>query len=272
MSILKDGKPAENSTSYRPISLTCCFGKLMEKMVSERLIWYLEKKRLLVNYQAGFRRNRSTTDNLIMLQDAIEEAFGKRQHTVAVFFDLEKAYDTTWRYNILSKMYRWGLRGKLPRFIESFLSDRYFKIKVGNTISQHHTLENGIPQGSTLSVILFAVAVNDLAAEVSGSVGKCLYVDDLAIYASGERIGKITEKLQRAIDTIAVNARKTGFKFSLAKTSCMHFCRLRRPHYDPLLYLNGGNIKCAETFKFLGLNFDAKLNWLHHVDTFIMDL
>ena len=268
--VLKEGKPSEDPTSYRPISLTCCLGKLMEKMVSERLIWYLEKRKLLVNYQAGFRKNRSTTDNLTMLKDEIERAFRKREHLVAVFFDLEKAYDLTWRYNILDKMHQWGFRGRLPRYIVSFLSDRSFRVKMGSVISQRHTLENGIPQGSTLSVILFAIAVNDIACGIDNTIGKSLYVDDLAIYASGDKIGKLNNVLQTAIDTIVQNADKTGFKLSLTKTSCMHFCRLRKPHYDPLLYVKGKNVKCVDSFKFLGLHFDAKLNWRYHVDNLIM--
>ena len=58
-------------------------------MISKRLTWYLESNNVITKFQSGFRAERSTSDNLVRL-----DAFIKREHVVAVFFDLEKAYDT----------------------------------------------------------------------------------------------------------------------------------------------------------------------------------
>ena len=65
-------------------------------MVNNRLVWFLEKNKLITPLQCGFRKQRSTTDHLVRLESFIREAFIQRQHAVAVFFDLEKAYDCTW--------------------------------------------------------------------------------------------------------------------------------------------------------------------------------
>ena len=72
-------------------------------MINKRLIWYLESNNLLSWYQPGFRAGRSANDNLVKLETFIRDAFVKKEHVVAVFFDLEKAYDTTWRYGIMKK-------------------------------------------------------------------------------------------------------------------------------------------------------------------------
>ena len=59
----------------------------------------------------------------------------KGQHTVGIFFDLEKAYDTTWKYGILKDLYNAGLRGNMPKLISKCLTGRNFTVRVGNTLS-----------------------------------------------------------------------------------------------------------------------------------------
>ena len=86
-------------------------------MINKRLTWFLESNNHISRFQSGFRSDRSTTDNLVILETFIRDAFIKKEHVVAVFFDLEKAYDTTWRYGILKDIHKLGLRGRLPTFI-----------------------------------------------------------------------------------------------------------------------------------------------------------
>jgi len=119
--IPKPAKDASNPNNYRPIALTGCLCKLMERMINNRLVWFLERNKLISPLQCGFRKQRSTTDHLVRLESFIREAFIPRQHAVAVFFDLEKAYDCTWKYGIMKDLHEAGLRGRLPFFIEGFL-------------------------------------------------------------------------------------------------------------------------------------------------------
>ena len=58
----------------------------------------------------------------------VREAFIQKQHVTAIFFDLEKAYDTTWKFGILKDLHDAGLRGRLPLFIAGFLCDRKFQV------------------------------------------------------------------------------------------------------------------------------------------------
>ena len=92
--IPKPGKDHAEPTNYRPIALTSCLCKTLERMINKRLVWYLESNNLISEYKSGFRAERSTNDNLIRLETFIRNAFIKKEHVVAIFFDLEKAYDT----------------------------------------------------------------------------------------------------------------------------------------------------------------------------------
>ncbi|GFW62632.1 putative RNA-directed DNA polymerase from transposon X-element [Trichonephila clavipes] len=71
----------------------------MERMVSARLMFHLESHNLLSPLQSGFRKSRSTTDNLLRLETSIREAFVKKQYNISVFFDIKKAYDMSWRFH-----------------------------------------------------------------------------------------------------------------------------------------------------------------------------
>ena len=131
---LKPKKDSTDPNSYRPVSLTSCICKLLEKMVNHWLNWYLERSGCITEEQSGFRRNRSTTDQLTQLSNDIHKATSAKEHTVVVFFDINKAYDTVWRYGILKTLHEVGLKGKLPRFIEAFLKETYCRKSCKSTI------------------------------------------------------------------------------------------------------------------------------------------
>ena len=95
----------------------------------------LETKNLLSPFQFGFRKNRSTLDPLLLLTNKIQQGFARQLQTIGVFFDLEKAYDTTWRHGIIKQLHKLGIKGNMIRFISDFLCDRYIKVRVGNKIS-----------------------------------------------------------------------------------------------------------------------------------------
>ncbi|GBN93164.1 putative RNA-directed DNA polymerase from transposon X-element [Araneus ventricosus] len=116
--IPKPGKDKQNPNNYRPIALTSCLSKLLERMVSARLMHVLERSKWFVPSQSGFRGRRNTIDNLLKLETVIREAFVHKKHLVSIFFDIEKAYDRTWRYGILKDLSDIGLKGNLPLFIK----------------------------------------------------------------------------------------------------------------------------------------------------------
>jgi uncharacterized protein YcgL (UPF0745 family) len=111
-------------------------------MLNRRLVWFLERHNHISSAQCGFWQGRSTRDHLARADNYVQEGFLLRQHVIAVFLDIERAYDRVSRRKILAALHKWGFRVNLPTFIQNFLSDRVFKVRIGNTLSRFYAQEN----------------------------------------------------------------------------------------------------------------------------------
>lgn len=265
--ILKPNKDGTDALHYRPISLTSCVCKLFERMISTRLMWFLETEGLLANAQCGFRRHRSSVDQLVILDTVVRNAFTRKKHVLAVFFDIEGAFDTTWRQGILMKLHRMGIRGHMGWFLSNFLRDRSFTVRVGNTKSRHFRLANGVPQGGVVSVVLFSVMVNDIGDLLPSHVGRSLFVDDFAIWVTSSTTLSAESQLQHCLDQLSEWSTFNGFRFSTTKSTCVHFCNRRRPCADPRIKLYDTVIPVVRSFKFLGVLLDRRLSYIDHLKT-----
>ena len=182
-------------------------------MINDRLVWYLESNGLISSVQCGFHSKRCTTDHLVRLETVIREAFIRNEHLDAIFFDLEKAYDTSWKYGIMRDLRDHGLKDRLPHFISGFLSDGKFIVCIGSTLSDMKNQEERDPQGSVLSVTLFNIKINITKCLTPGVDGS-LYVDDLLICYRSKYIHVIKRKLQQCLDKLNKWATENGFRFS----------------------------------------------------------
>jgi ribonuclease HI len=263
--IPKPGKDSTNPGNYRPIALTSCLCKTFERMVNFRLMWILEKLDVIAPIQNGFRRGRTTTDHLIRISSYVRDAFIQRKHAVSIFFDLEKAYDTTWKYGILKDLHTIGLRGNLPIFIKNYLSDRMFQVRLGNVLSTNFLQDQGVPQGGILSVTLFLVKINSIISCVPKNVLSTLYVDDFSVSYSGFEMNTIERTLQLTLNKVLEWANRNGFRFNESKTVAMHFCRKTKLHLDPELKIGDKILPVVNTFKFLGFNLDSRLSFRPHI-------
>ena len=164
--IHKPGTDATLPGSYRPISLTSVLCKIMERLITNRLVWFLEKYNLLNKNQSGYRKNRSTIDQLIRLHDSINKSINTNGYTLGIFIDFSKAYDMMWREGLLYKLRNIDLLGNIYSWIEDFLTGWTIKVKIGSTLSESFDLENGTPQGSVISPILFLIMmINDIPSD-----------------------------------------------------------------------------------------------------------
>ena len=267
----KPGKDHNYANSYRPIALTSCICKTVERMVNERLIYYLDSNKIISKFQCGFRNDKSTVDQLVRLETYIRDAFASNEHVVAILCDIHKAYDTSWKYGILRDLYDMGLRGNLPIFIQNFMSDRMFSVIYGSTLSDYFIQEEGVPQGAILSTTLFNIKLNGIVKEVLPGVECSLYVDDFVLMFRSKSMRTIQRKMQKCIQKVKAWTYKNGFTIAEGedKTVGMHFCNKKGCH-DPVLTLDYGNpnaipIPFKQQHKFLGLVWDTKLTFKNHI-------
>ena len=115
--------------------------------------------------------------------------------TSEILFAFTRAYDRTWRFGILWTLHGFGMRRRLPLYIQNFLSRRTFRTKVGTTFSEEHVQNEGVPQVSVLSCTLFSIAINGILAALPADVRGSLYVDDFMIYCSGLRFAGLERKI-----------------------------------------------------------------------------
>ncbi|KAL4153411.1 hypothetical protein QTP88_001244 [Uroleucon formosanum] len=197
IAILKPGKPGNDPKSYRPIALLSVVYKLFERVLQTRIIEQIEKN--LPKEQAGFRRGRSCGEQVLSMVTHIENGFQSKLKSGAVFIDLTCAYDTVWKRGLLLKLAKILKCKTSIRLIDNMLSDRKFKVHINGKESKYKYLQNGLPQGSVLSPVLFNVYTSDF---VNTTLRKFMYADDVGLVAQADSFEKLEEILNENLSII----------------------------------------------------------------------
>ena len=145
------------------------------------------------------------------------------------------------------------------------LSNRTFRVRVGDTLSPSFAQIEGVPQGSVLSVLCFALAINDIVAAVPVGVSCSLYVDDFVLYLSGSTLPSAFHRMQLAINRVADWTHSQGFCFSVEKSHAILFHRTRRVFPELALSLYDRPLSVVREVRFLGMIFDERLTWVLHL-------
>ena len=172
---------ATDPANYRPISTLSSFSKVFEKLIYNHLYTFLEKYGIFVLVSIWFRKGYSTEQAVLEITDSRKKAMDKKLVTCGIFLDFSKAFDTINHDILLSKLYRYGIRGNPLRWFENYLYNRNQVFKIGDTISSSQTIICGIPQGSTLGPLLFLLYINDLP-NCSSKLSFRIFADDTNMF------------------------------------------------------------------------------------------
>ena len=178
-----------NPSNYRPISLLPLISKIIEKLIHEQTSSFLSNNEILYNYQSGFRKNHSTDSCLTFLPDKILKGFDKDLMTGMILIDLEKAFDTIDHDILLKTLSAIGFLNHTIGWFKSYLSNRLFRVNLGNCYSDPSNITCGVPQGSILEPLLFLIYVNDMPQAVKSNL--FLYADDSCLIFQGKDVIEI---------------------------------------------------------------------------------
>lgn len=258
--IPKPGKPENEIASYRPISLLPIISKLFERLILKRLIPIIEEKQHIPQHQFGFRNSHSTIDQVHRVTNVIEKAFEEGEFCPAVFLDVAQAFDKVWYEGLYYK-----LNLILPKdhylLIKSYLTSRYFRIKIGDEFSSLKPISAGVPQGSVLGPMLYLLFTADIPKGKSTTMAT--FADDTAILSVNSCLAKATKNLQLALDDISEWTKKWRIKINELKSVHVTYT-LRKIQYLPVT-INQRVIPHNNSAKYLGMTLDARLTWKDHV-------
>ena len=113
------GGDAHDVNSYRPISLLPSLGKLLEKILSVRLVEFLDKHKLLSECQFGFRKKLNTELAIAEIYEKLLYNLDKRLSSCTIFLDLAKAFDSVSHNILLKKLHKYGIRGSHYKYWNS---------------------------------------------------------------------------------------------------------------------------------------------------------
>ena len=263
--VFKKGNHSSLS-NYRPISLLSIFNKLLEKLMYNRLINYLEKNNILFEKQFGFRAHHSTEHSILSIVNKIHQAIEEKSYSCGIFLDFSKAFDTVDHNILIRKLERYGIRGVANDWFISYLTNRKHYVSLNNTCSNLHNVTCGIPQGSVLGPLLFLIYINDFHNS-SDLFDFYHFADDSNLFYRHKNIIDLQANVNDELNHINTWLCANKLSLNIEKSNFVIFRPYQRKlPIDINLNIRGKTLKQVEHVKYLGVFIDSNLSCKIHVD------
>ena len=254
--------------NYRPISLLPTISKLLEKIMYNRTYEFLDEHNIFFKSQYGFRKKHSFEHAITELIGEICKGFESNKHTLSIFIDLSKAFDTISHEILFQKLERYGITGLALEWYKSYLNCRKLRAKCNTATSnkfiysKEYDLEIGTPEGSCLGPLIFLIFCNDLYLNLELCSG-ILFADDTTIYKSHSNIEFLKWCMVSDMEIIIDWFKANHLSLNENKTVCILFSK-DKTSIDALT-IGDITVKSVQSTTFLGVNLDHKLTWKIHI-------
>jgi hypothetical protein len=254
-----------DASDYRPVSILTCFNKIVEKILYKRIMGFAQAKKILSNMQFGFREGSNTEIAALELVNYMQHKIDERRKLSLVFMDVQKAFDSVDKELLLESLYNNGIRGTAWHLIDSYLTNRKQKVKVGNVTSSEKSIENGVVQGGILGSLLFILYFNDITKLlINGRI--FLYADDALLVNDHEKNEKVDEKVRLDMEVICefLNQRKLALNKTKTFFMIIHSQYMKTNDENVIEINKQFKMERSKTAKYLGLIIDQNLKWDAH--------
>lgn len=266
--IFKKGS-ATDPGNYRPISIICVCSKIFEIIVKKNIVVFLEANNLINPAQHGFLAKHSTCTNLILSINDWSRNLDDKAGSLIAYVDFAKAFDSVSSAKLIFCLKHLGISGNLLKCLDSFLTGRCQRVKIGNCLSSVKSLVSGVPQGSVLGPILFIVFINSITVNLPSGIKSKIFADDLKTYA---RITDSTgvDEFVSALAELSSWADSWQLPISCGKSNWM-FISNRKDLLDTDVEFNlaGKLFHEVKEIRDLGIIVDNNLSFSTHITTII---
>jgi hypothetical protein len=262
VTLLHKGKSRLSLDNYRGIAIGSNMCKIFTRIIRTRIQKVVEERGLLGEMQNGFRKGRSTNDNLFVLSQIMERAQrGGRQagDLLLVFIDLRKAYDRVWRTGVWKVLRTMGLGQKLISLLTSLYEGHKRRVQTLAGFTEWVMCTIGVKQGCVLSPILFALFIAELESRIKNlevgvgiggkKLGGLLFADDLVLMAES------IQDLEKLVTTTDQFMKERRLEINVAKSGSMRVGR-RRAQGIRVKLVREGKVEVIEevnVYKYLGV-------------------
>jgi len=257
------------ASDFRPISLLSVVGKLLDGIIADRLSSHAESQNWFPPFMGGFRRGRSSVDQVLHFTEDVFNSFSKKQVCVSAFLDLSAAYDRLYRDGLLVVLANQGVTGRTYEWIRAFVHTRVGRVRMGNTESTNLPYLYGVPQGSCLSPILFNLFMCDLAKflEIPEGVQLGIYADDIRVSAFNESPEVAAQLVSAVLDQIQTWASSMRIVFDLESSKCGYMIFSHRKRDDISVSFGRSSLKrIRKPHRYLGIWMEENMSFRHHIN------
>ena len=239
--------------NYRPVSLTSLVCKVLESIIKDKIVDFLDENGIIRETQHGFRKGRSCLTNLLEFLDFVTACFDSGKQVDVSYLDFSKAFDKVPHKRLGLQLRNHGIKGNIFRWVQSWLMGRQQRVVINGFKSQWKEVTSGVPQGSVLGPLLFIIFVNTIEDGIDSKVLK--FADDIKMFRAIEEKND-QEAFQADLNGLVAWSENWQMKFNLSKCKVMHTGRVRNQN---VYKMKGHALEKIEKERDLGVTVNSKL-------------